>query len=332
MKYNFKKFKSLLLLPVMGLTIASCLKDKGYEDGEYGVNIDEANSSYFVSIPFARNNSFGGNPLAIKKKAAKDTFELFQVNLEAKEPAKTDITVTLERDDAAVGQFLPGAVPLPASVVAPKSLTLTIPAGKRLSDDKFTLYFSSTLALDECGNYGLAYKITSNSANVPLTGNFNTVVYKVSIKNKFDGVYHVTGTLVDAASGGLNSYKPYWEAHLVTTSCSTVNVIDQSYTGGQYHPIFNGSSPSYYGEYGMSFIFDLATDKLVNVVSPYGTAAAPSTNNKRHAGIDPSGINMWDAGTLNISAKYFMYQDTYSTSGPRTVFTETFEFIQDRPK
>jgi hypothetical protein len=306
-----------IVVAMFGLSLTSCLKDKGFEDGEYGMNGDP---KPFISLPFAKNRP---NTLSLESKNALQTIDLFSANLEYVNPAASPITVTVEVDNALVTNMLPGVTVLPAGVFTITSTDLVIPAGARLSNQLQLKINTGTL--DPTKAYGVGFKIKSVSNNTDVASNLKEVVYQIALKNKWDGVYHVTGPMVDVANAALTNWTPYWVAHLVTTGPNTCDIYDMSYTGGVYHPIKSNGANSYYGTFGMHITFDPATDKIIDMVSPYEPAA-----NTRTARLDPSGVNQQQANK-NILLKYFMYQPSVVASGPRTTFDELFTYQGPRP-
>ena len=87
------------------------------------------------------------------------------------------------------------------------------------------------------------------------------------------------------------------------------------------HQILSGPDWSYYGSFGMEFTFDPNTDQVVSVTNPYGQ---PSGNG-RSAALDPSGTNLWDASTKNLSVKYWMDQPSVITPH-RVSFDELYTY------
>ncbi len=150
-------------------------------------------------------------------------------------------------------------------------------------------------------------------------------IVEVAVKNKYDGVYMLTGTMVDAANPGLLGVDQ--EIQLITTGANTVKMIPTD-LGIEGHLILNGGSLSYYGSYGPVFTFDPATDKVVAVTNIYGQPAG----NTRSAEIDPTGDNIYDPVTKEIRVKYFMKQPSVIPAPPnvRVSFNEVFEYIGPR--
>lgn len=320
------KYKSLSLVALAILSLTSCLKDKGYENGTYGMA--PVSGSEFVSIPLSSNSP---NALALESKSGNQTLSLFKVAYEYVDAAKEDIKVGFTKDDAAVKAIDATLTLLPSAVIsftgAPE---VTIKTGERVSGN-FSMNIN-TSTLDPLKTYGIAFTISSVSkSGVSIPKNLKTVVYKIALKNKFDGVYKVTGTMVDALNSGLTNWMPFWTANLETTGPNSVAVRDMTYTGDIFHPIMSNGSASYYGGFGIYLTFDGTTNRATNMVSPYEPGQVPGgATNTRTARLDPSFTSTFNPTTKTIRIKYFMYQPSALASGPRVVFDETWTYQKPR--
>lgn len=318
----FSKYKMPALIAFVMLSLSSCLKDEGFENGTYGMSGFAGGA--FVSAPAAASSP---NALALESKAGNQPLSLFQVNYENVDKAPEDITVTFTKDDAAV-TAAGGLTLIPAGVLtfASPNPTVTVAKGTRVSPS-FTCQIN-TGTLDPTKTYGVAFTMTSVSkSGVAIPANLKTVIYKIALKNKFDGIYKVTGPMTDLANAGLTNWQPFWTAHLETTGPNSVAVRDMTYTGGIYHPIMSGGAASYYGTFGMYVTFNGTTNKAVSVVSPYEPGQVPGgATNTRAAKIDPAFDSKWDPATKNIRIKYWMMQPSVIASGPRVIFDETWTY------
>jgi hypothetical protein len=150
-------------------------------------------------------------------------------------------------------------------------------------------------------------------------------IVEVAVKNKYDGVYMLTGTLVDAANAGIGPADQ--EISLITTGANTVKMIPTD-LGLEGHLITSAGALSYYGSFGPVFTFDPATDKITAVTNIYGQPAG----NTRSAQLDPSGDNLYDPVTKEIRVKYWMKQPSVIATPPniRVSFDEVFEYLGPR--
>jgi len=148
--------------------------------------------------------------------------------------------------------------------------------------------------------YAFGLQITQSTVGTPSLAN-GFVIVNPLVKNKYDGNYEVTGTMVDAANSALTPDYPM-DYDLITTGESSV--IGWSVKWEYYYvDILNNGAESVYGSFVPHFLFD-ANDNVIAVVNGYGQPAS----NGRYAELDPSGINKWDPATGNIDVKFFMFQ------------------------
>ena len=181
-----KKLKLVMLVSFTGLLFTSCLKDKGYDNNTYqsvSANSGTEKSEY-VSIPKGVTPQI----LALEAKSGAQDVKLFEVVYDFVNPAASDITVTLTVNNALVT-----ALPLPASGIAYTvlptaaytlpSLTLTIPAGQRLSSALLLKMTTNNLP-DPTAVYGIGFTMASVSkAGVQIPSNLKNVIYLFSVKN-----------------------------------------------------------------------------------------------------------------------------------------------------
>ena len=218
-------------------------------------------------------------------------------------------------------------IPLPASAFTtdpsnPKvgsDYTLTFGPGDFYKQLKITV--PNATVLDPNKKYAFGFKIASVDNNGKISASDNELVVEVGLKNKWDGVYTVTGTMVDLTSAALTGYYPLtWE--LRTTGANTLAVFDKS-QGTQTHLISNNGSLSQYGSFGLNITMDPITNKITSIVNSYGQPSA----NGRSAALDPTGINAYDPATKTFKIKYFMLQPGTTV---RTTFDETWVFSSVR--
>jgi len=185
--------------------------------------------------------------------------------------------------------------------------------------------------------YGFYFKIT-DAGGKQITTDHAEAFAGVAVKNKWDGIYEITsGTMVDYANSTLTHVNNALQAggngnqiyELRTSGPTACIVFDPTVIGDIDVPISSGATGfSYYGSFGLVFQFDPVTDKIVSVTNYYGQPAG----NTRSAGLDPTGVNAYDAATKTIQIKYNMYQPSVITTSPylRTHWEETWKWIGDR--
>ena len=182
------------------VVLSSCLKNKNEQP-------DFSSTAPTLELPV--NTPAGdGSPNTLSTSLPlvdTPTDYFFYVNYAAADANPTDITVTLSVDLTVLERYNV-AHPSDSLTQVPSSaytmpLTVTIPAGQRKV--QIPVKFVSTL-LNPDVSYGLPVTIT-DGAGVIISKNFASVVVKVAVKNKYDGVYTMTGNVVrENDNTGLN--------------------------------------------------------------------------------------------------------------------------------
>ncbi|HEY0042736.1 MAG TPA: DUF1735 domain-containing protein [Flavisolibacter sp.] len=270
---------------------------------------------------------------AIDLAATSQTFGVLDVYRDAPgEAALRSTTKVVITEDASVitaynAAHNTGYVALPATAFTidpsnPKvgsDYTLTFNPGEFYRQLKITV--PNATLLDPSSKYALGFKISSVDNNGKISASENKVVAEVGLKNKWDGVYTVNGTMLDLTTPTITGIYPLsWE--LRTTGANTLAVFDKS-RGTQTHNILSGGALSQYGTFGLNLTLDPATNKITSVVNPFGQPAA----NGRSAALDPTGVNAYDPATRTIRIKYFMLQPGTTV---RTTFDEIWTFASVR--
>ncbi|TXH59248.1 MAG: DUF1735 domain-containing protein [Bacteroidia bacterium] len=300
------------------LLLSSCLKDKGVEDGKYSLATGPGTEGKeYVTIPKATK----AQVYAIEAKAGAQDVKLFDVSYDYVNMAEEDITATLTVNNALVTAENAETVIVPTNAYSIPSPTVTIPRGKRVSGT-FTIKLTTDNMPDPTAVYGLGFTLSSVSkTGVQIPDNLKNIVCKFTVKNKYDGEYEVTGSMVDAGSATLTGYFPF-NYHLITAGATTVEGFDPEVWEDYFVPIRSGGAVSGYGSFSPVFEFD-ANNKIIKVTNIYGQPAG----NGRYAELDPSGENSWDPATKTIKVKFFMFQPaSVPLPNPRVKFDWTLTY------
>lgn len=321
MKKIFLNNNWLALMVAVSIILPSCLKDKDNEDMISGPQNTEGQE--WVTIP---KGNKAANVLAIEAKSEPQDVNLFQVSYDYVDPASTDITTTLVVNNDLVTAYDPTAVVLPANAYTMPSPSTVVAKGQRLSD-MFKIVLNTDLLPDPTAVYGVGFTISSVSKpGVQIPSNLKNVLFLFTVKNKYDGRYTVTGTMVDNANATLTGYFPM-TYDMITAGAKVVDGFDPVVWEDYFVPIRSGTAVSGYGSYCPSFTFD-ANDKITGVINLYGQPAG----NGRYAQIDPSGVNAWDPATKTIKVKFFMFQPSViPLPDPRVNFDWTMTYSGPRP-
>lgn len=244
------------------------------------------------------------------------------------------LTVKLQKDASLIAAYNTAHgtsfVELPsASYTLSQDITnITFAPGEDIKTIKIRLDKTS---LSLSTQYALAFKIAEVGSGAVISNGLSEAIYAIGIKNKYDGVYRVTGTFQDVTNAAFVGTYPYeWELH--TNGAAQVVVIDNVFLGIPGFAFNSAGDPSapntYYGSFGLVVNFDVATDKVASVVNYYGQPAA----NTRSATLDATGINGYNAATKQVDIKYFMLQPSVVTTAPyiRAKWNEQWKYIGAR--
>lgn len=293
-----KTYLSLLLL--VSTVFASCLKDKGQENGEYGAINSNIEGKEWVSIPYAATSP---NAVGVESKAGFQTVPLFPVSYDYKDPAAQDITVNVVVNNNLLAGL--GVTTLPTSAYQLPSQTITIKAGQRVSD-AFAISMN-TSTLDPSQSYGIGFTITGVSkSGVGIPSNMKDVVFLFTIKNKYDGVYEFTAKFDWPADRSPDWPRTEWtypyETWLLTTGPNSVSFYNDAFGTG-YMPLLT-PSVSGLGGTALDIVFD-ASDKVVSVNNP-----SPTSTNRQFT-LTPGGNSRYDAATKTLYLEITMTQNGY---------------------
>lgn len=320
MKHIIKN--TLPLLAVM-VVFTSCLKDH--------LAMDPAQSNNVVE--FANTGTNASPAGAVYPRFSSDLGSLvsgdsatFNVNLSysGANMAPSDITVTLQIDTAALNAYNEDQgtdYVLPPASVYHFTPTAVIKKGTQVFQLKLPIINNSDFDFNV--NYALPIKIVSVSTG-EISGNYGTAIYSFAVRNVYDGIYTMSGTMTDQANATITGYYPL-DMDLITYTGNSVALWDPIVSSNYGHPIHSGTGSSYYGSFSPVFAFDASGN--VTVSNYYGNLAG---SNKRNAVLDPTGINKATLGTdghiLYFEVSYIMTQN----GSPRTYFNEKFTYKNAR--
>ncbi len=311
--------------------VSGCLKDKDFDDHVYGTGASGSKGIGF------KNTSF---KLALSADATPQVLTSVIVGINADRQPATDVSYTV----VSTPSLLPtGVTVLPASAFTIASPG-TVKAGQYFDTLEVTLTNASLLNPNL--TYGIGLTLTGADAGYTIQGNGNTAVITFNVKNKYDGVYTVTGTMVDLSNATFSGRYPL-EFELVTVGPSSVDV--KMVINGALVPgyLFSAAGAgSFFGSFGLTMTFDPVTNTISDLHNYYGDptksandignpalgSGAPNyaASNTRRATLDPTGLNKWDPATKIISIKYFMLQPSVVPVGPRVTFNESWKYVRAR--
>jgi hypothetical protein len=194
-----KIFLSTMLLAALSLGFTSCLKDKGFDNHEYGIN-DPDSSPKGVGFPEAYSAEATIN--SINPSTSSQTIDAVAVLLLGA-PAGQDIHVNLVANQSLVTDYNTNNgtnfITFPAGSYSIPSMKVTIPAGSRIGYLKVTVPSTAPLTFSDI--YGLGFSIASvDEAGYNIAANLKNIVIGVNVKNQYDADYRTTGFLFHPSS------------------------------------------------------------------------------------------------------------------------------------
>jgi|WetSurMetagenome_2_1015567.scaffolds.fasta_scaffold08877_3 hypothetical protein len=318
-----ENFKILSLVVIVALSLSSCLKDREDFLGDF------SNTPAIAELSESPNAATGTVTREIIDPTKTVDFKL-RVGIAVAKPLGKDTKVTLAIDNTLIAgyntEYSSSALAIPAAAITASTYDVIIPAGSLEADWTFSVDATKIPNIVDLF-YMLPVKIASVDNGVTVSGNYGTKYIRVLSRNPWDGVYEVTGTMVDAANASLTGWYPrtIW---LVTTGGSTCAVMDKAYTDNYYYPIKNGGSSSYYGSFGLNIGFDAATNTPNSISNYWGVVS-----NSRAGQIDATYANSVNPTTRDITLRFFMLQPTVITTAPyiRSTMTEVWAYKGVRP-
>ncbi len=261
-----KKVSLLTVLAALLLILGTgCLKDKGFENGQYGINVADRKA---VSFPNAGSSplSFGLNVTASPQLVN----DLLAVSLETSGLAEANISVTLsntsgtasEGDVKNYNDNNPGAnvQVLPTDLYS-VPLTATITAGQKFVKLPLTVF--NTTSLDPNLPYGIGFTISSATNGYQVAQNMRKILVIFSVKNRLDGVYEITGSALRAGDPVLSGdFGPY------ERSIETSGPNSGQWKGSVLWA--NGASSALPAGYEPNITVDPATDVVTSITSTAG--------------------------------------------------------------
>jgi hypothetical protein len=319
-----KKTLILLVSLVTLSVIGGCRKDAF--DG--GGSSENKGTSFlrFVGATAAPLNSLFFAPFSDKKRI---NLGDLRRDVASKSSLNTTATVELIFDQQAITDYntanhttfeaLPSAIytlDAPGYVQTPTGYKVTFSPGQ-VSLPLYVKVDGSLMDLSK--KYAVAFKVGAVTGDIKVTkeASENVIMTTIGIKNKYDGVYTLTGN---------HNRAPYTfpyqtDVELRTLNANTVAVYwpDVANFG---HPIGTADGMSWYGTgIGPAFVFDLNTDA---VTSAYNIGSATIINLYTTTDGADALANRYNAGTKTLSVSW-----KYNNNQQRGFF-DTFKFKKAR--
>lgn len=293
----------ILFLAVVAIAGTGCLKDKGFENHEYGIN-DPDNQPVGIGFPEGKNaiNIRGINFVSTAQTVT------FVVSLFGTNPASSDIHVNLVANPSLVTAYNTANgttyVALPAGSFNYTNIKVTIPAGQRYGT--FTMNIPSALTtLSPLASYAMGFTIASvDEPGYTIASNLKDIIVGITVKNKYDGVYTYKATYdfpADRPATWLTTQFTYpYETALITTGPNSVSFYNDAYGAGLIPLMAPGVSG--FGGTAMDIVFG-ANDKVVSVNNP-----APDSRNRQFT-LRAGGNSRYDAASKTLFLEIIFTQN-----------------------
>lgn len=324
MKLNKIK-SSAIAVVLIAVSVTGCLKDKDYDKGliqsvratggtpsVVEIKLTAADVSNFLVVSYDNSN-------------ADTTIDLIPVNLATHDAAPQDLHITLTPKQSLVDDYNTANGTAYGDPSAFFTLAdggvVTIPKGSYTGFLKIKFKPSDFLGAD----WAVGFQISAvQESGYTISGNLSSGVVAIAIKNKYDGNYNLRMKLAGWSAYGIADGDTYqWPSavSMITSGPASVTILTQETGPGQPGFTTDGGITSF-GATAPQYIFDLATDKLIDVRN-----LAPDDGRGRAFQLNPAVTDSrYDAATKTIYAAYLMTQigrpnqeiyDTLTYVGPR---------------
>jgi hypothetical protein len=297
--------------------LSSCLKDENVENRIYGPQGTEDIKIVEIHDGPERVYSYDAS-------STPTDYEVLEVRLNA--PAESDVTVTLEHDQSLIDDYNAANgttyAALPSNIYTLNGLTVTIPRGSISKAVTVNLKSEDLIA----GPYALGLKIASSSdASYNVSGNYNTMLAVLGAKNKYDGIYDLEYSSTGWAAYGIYDSPTllhYGHHALITAGGASVEVFNEELHTPLLAGITSGGGATAFGAVTPVFVFDPATDKLINVIN-----TTPDDGRGRALKLDPAVTDSrYDPATKTIYASFILSQN----GRPDMKITEVLTYVGSR--
>ncbi len=305
---------SLILLAFTVVLATGCMKDKGFDNQEYGIKDPSGTSTPGVGFNLKGGagyiRSIGLDVSDVAQAIAADNLT---IGYYAGSNAPKDINVSIALDPSIVDDYnaTNGTTIqlLDPSVYTIASQNLVIAAGRQ--NVPINMVVNSTLTLDPSTTYAIAFRIVNVDNGVKIASNMDKHLLIFNIKNKYDGRYELTftnvhptlnptglgGTVeVEMWTSGPNSVKIHWE-------------------GSFYNPAILNGALNAFASQEPEYTIDAAT----NVVSVQNSFAGAVTFYTMFPGYN----SFYDPATKVIDTKW-------GYSGFTRAWTQNFTYLGPR--
>lgn len=305
---------SFILLAFTVVLATGCLKDKGFDNQEYGIKDPSGTSTPGVGFNLKGGAGYirtigldvTGNAQAIAP-------ENYTIGYYAGTKAPKDIHVSIALDPSIIDDYNTAngttVQELDPSVYTIASQDLVISAGAQNTAINMTV--NSTLTLDPSTTYAIAFRIVNADNGIQIASNMDKQLLIFNIKNQYDGRYELTFTNVHPTLNptGLGSTV---EVEMWTSGPNSVKIY---WEGGFYNPaILNGALNAFASQEP-----EYTIDPVTNAVTVQNSFAGAATFYTMFSGYN----SFYDPATRVIDTKW-------GYSNFTRIWTQNFTYLGPR--
>ncbi len=287
---------SSLLIAAVSFTFTSCLKDKGFDNYEYGIN-DPDTQAPGVGFSFGANAK---NDYGLDVKSTPQVVNgLTNVNMLTGVVPSNDVNVTLTNNTTTMLAAYNSAngtaiLALPTALYTVPA-TLVVPAGSRFNDAPITV--SNTTTLDPNKQYAVGLTISAVDGGYNIAGNMKNLFIIFGVKNQYDGTYTLNGMFHHPV--GANPPANFTGTVQMHTSGPNSVKMYVPLFGGYYSLMIYGGGLNAFGSQEPNFTVNQVTNK----VTVQNVAAGATTFYDMGLGFNNAGYDSrWDPSTKTMYA------------------------------
>ena len=206
-----KRFLTGSLLAITAF-VSGCLKDTKYSEIDKTAPIVE----FPIGGPGVVENSFDVTDIS------KNLDTSVAINIASPQPLDHDVQVTVQVTPTIVTEYNTTSgstyTPLPATDFSIDNYTVTIPKGYRVGRFKIRFLLPK---FDLNQTYALGLQIVS-APGLTISGNFNKFLWSFNLRNQFDGIYRLKGSILRSGDPVKTGTVPTYEMPLVTAGANSV--------------------------------------------------------------------------------------------------------------
>ena len=203
-----KLLSALCITASLTFSLTGCLKDDDFDNGVIQSNRPHGDLIKPIELKISATNNTNFATVSVNSTPNDTTSDFLPVVLATADPAPQDIHVTIELVDSLVDNYNAAnetfyAVP-DASMYEIPTMEVVIPKGSNIGYLQVKYHIPDFVGAD----WAFGFRIASvQEAGYTISGNFGEGVVSLAVKNKYDGIYKGSGTMLHPSYPGSYSNK-----------------------------------------------------------------------------------------------------------------------------